>query len=107
MAAEKGHARAGTDARVVAQVVWTRRALSELQAIEAYIAQFSPQAAQQFSVRLFQAGASLRDQPERGRPIAGARRELTIVAPSLIRYRVRQGVVQILTLRHGSRAAEP
>jgi len=87
----------------VARVVWTRRALADLNAIETYIGQFSPLAARRFVLRLYHAGLALAEQPNRGRPISGGRRELTIVAPYLLRYRVRGGVVQILSLRHGAR----
>jgi toxin ParE1/3/4 len=86
----------------VAQVVWTRRALADLEAIRSYIGKFSPQASRRLAARLIEVAASLRAQPERGRAITGGRRELTIVAPYLIRYRVRDGVVQILTVRHGA-----
>ena len=90
----------------MAEVVWTRRALRELRAVEIYIAQFSPNAAHHFAVRLYQAGVSLRDYPERGRRISGGRRELTVIPPYLIRYRLKDGVTQILTIRHGARSVD-
>lgn len=86
------------------RVVWTRRALADLDAIRTYIGEFSPLASQRFARRLIEAGEALRSQPERGRVISGGRRELTIIAPYLIRYRVRNEVVEILTVRHGARA---
>ena len=39
----------------------------------------------------------------RGRPVGGGIRELTIVSPYLIQYRVENGEVEILTIRHGAR----
>ena len=90
----------------MAQVVWTRRALADLEAIRAYIGEFSPMASKRFSLRLVDAGAALSIQPDRGRPISGGRRELTIIPPYLIRYRVRGEVVEILTVRHGARAPD-
>ncbi len=60
-------------------------------------------AAERFTLRLIEAGNALRSQPERGRAIPGGRREITIVAPYLIRYRVRADQVQVLTVRHGAR----
>lgn len=90
----------------MAEVVWTRRALADLQAVEAYIAQFSPLAARRFALRLYKAGLALRDQPNRGRAIGPELRELTIASPYLIRYRLRDGVVEILTIRHGAREPE-
>lgn len=88
------------------QVVWTRRALADLEAIRIYVGEFSPLASQRFARRLVEAGEALRAQPERGRAIAGGRRELTIIAPYLIRYRVRADAIEILTVRHGARAPD-
>jgi toxin ParE1/3/4 len=69
------------------QVVWTRRALADLQAIHGYIAQFAPIAAQRTARRLEEAGNSLKDFPERGRLLPGSRRrELVSVRPYLLRY---------------------
>ncbi len=87
----------------MAQVVWTDRALENLDLIEAYIAQFSPQAARRIAVQLMSAGNSLGHQPERGRPVRGGIRELTSVWPYLIRYRAGLDTVIILRIRHGAR----
>jgi len=86
----------------VAQVVWTRPALASLEAIRAYIGQFSPLASQRMALRLISAGVSLSDAPDRGRPIGRGRRELATVPPYLIRYRVRGDVVEIIAIRHGA-----
>lgn len=89
------------------QVVWTRRAANDVLSIRAYIGQFNPLAAQRMAESLVAAGESLHLFPERGRPIGRGRRELTIVWPYLIRYRVKDGRVDILTVRHGARRPEP
>jgi toxin ParE1/3/4 len=89
----------------VVQVVWTRRALSDISAIRAYIGQFNPLAAQRVALRLTQAGQSLSLFPERGRAASG-RRELVIVRPYIIRYRVFRGRVEILAIRHGAQAPD-
>ena len=86
------------------QVVWTRRAIADLSAIREYIGQFKPLAAQRMAKRLRAAGENLSHFPERGRAV-GARRELVIVRPYIIRYRLKAGVVEILAIRHG--AQEP
>jgi toxin ParE1/3/4 len=91
----------------VAQVVWTDRALADLEAIRTYIGQFSPLASQRFALRLIRAGEALAEQSDRGRGLVGGRRELTVVPPYLIRYRLRADVVEILTVRHGARAPQP
>lgn len=87
-------------------VIWTVRAVDDVTAIRAYIEQFSPLAALRFAARLINAANGLCDQPERGRPISGGRRELTIIAPYLIQYRVLEDRVEILTIRHGAREGE-
>lgn len=88
----------------MAEVVWTRRSLADLDAIRTYIGAFSPLASQRFALRLIAAGEALSAQPDRGRALPGGCRELTIVPPYLIRYRVRGEVVEVLTVRHGARA---
>jgi toxin ParE1/3/4 len=81
---------------LVAEVVWTDRALANVGAIATYIAEFNPIAAQRMAVRLIAAGDALQTSPDRGRTIARGRRELTIVPPYLIRYRVAGDRVTIL-----------
>ena len=103
MVVRLGHSRREARSLLVAKVVWTRPALASLDAIRAYIGQFSPLAAQRMALRLIAAGASLADAPERGRLIGRGRRELATVPPYLIRYRVRDDVVEITALRHGAR----
>jgi len=90
----------------VVQVVWTRGAAREIQAIRAYVAQFSPLAAQRLAIRLVQAARSLEHSPDRGRPITRGRRELTIIPPYLIRYSHVGDRVLILEIRHGARVPD-
>jgi plasmid stabilization system protein ParE len=86
----------------VVEVVWSRRALADLAAIQAHIRQFRPLAAQRMAQRLKLAAESLAQHPERGRPV-GALRELAAVPPYLTRYRVSGQTVQIVRVRHGAR----
>jgi addiction module RelE/StbE family toxin len=86
----------------VVQVVWSRRALADLAAIQTYIHGFRPLAAQRMAQRLRLAAESLSDHPDRGR-IAGSFRELATVPPYLIRYRVTPDEIQIARIRHGAR----
>lgn len=85
----------------MAEVVWSRRALADLAAIQAHIRQFRPLAAQRMALRLRAAAESLAEHPERGRVIGGLR-ELAVISPYLIRYRVADGVVQIVRIKHGA-----
>ncbi len=87
----------------LSKVVWTLGARQDVQQIWNYVSQFAPLAAQRLVLRLVTTGDSLSEYPIRGRSIGGGIRELTIVAPYLIQYRVENGVVDILTVRHGAR----
>jgi len=53
--------------------------------------------------RLIAAAEALTLFPERGRSISRNRRELTVVPPYLIRYRIYGDRVIILEVRHGAR----
>ncbi len=52
--------------------------------------------------RLLEAAESLSEFSDRGRPIDG-NRELTVIRPYIIRYRVARDAVFILRVRHGAR----
>lgn len=54
--------------------------------------------------RLWLAGESLAEHPDRGRVLNGLR-ELAIVPPYLIRYRVAGDIVQIVRIKHGAQRA--
>ena len=86
----------------MAEVVWTREALTQLDLIRAYIGQFDPAAAGRLTSRLLKAGDSLRDFPNRGRPIEDGLRELPTVAPYVIQYEVDGLRISILGVWHGS-----
>ncbi|TCS10230.1 type II toxin-antitoxin system RelE/ParE family toxin [Caulobacter sp. BK020] len=85
------------------RIVWTDEARANLQAIRNYIAQFSPLAAQRFSMRLVTAAEDLAENPDRGRSVGNGRRELALIRPYLIRYRVETEAVFILRIRHAAR----
>ncbi len=84
------------------QVVWTRSALRDLQGIRAYIGQFNPTAAQQTATRLQAAGNNLAEMADRGRS-TGRYREITVLRPYVLRYRLAGNQVVILRVRHGKR----
>ena len=85
----------------MARIVWTRRALVRLELIRAYVAQFDPEAAQRLARRLVEAAHSLEDFPHRGRPASRGRRELAIIPPYVIRYKVEGDRVLIGDIKHG------
>lgn len=106
MAQDVGDARREAGPGALVQVVWTKRALADLEAIRAYIGLFSPLAAQRYALRLFNAANALDESPLRGRVIPKGRRELATIAPYLIRYRIKGDTVEIITIRHGARAPD-
>lgn len=87
----------------MARVVWTGEALAHVEAIRIYIGQFDPAAAQRLAARLIDAGNRLRVFPRRGRSVGDGFRQLALIRPYLIRYRIEQGTVYIVGVRHGAR----
>ncbi|RAU22139.1 addiction module toxin RelE [Paramagnetospirillum kuznetsovii] len=83
------------------RIAWSPSALRDFARIYDYISAFNPMAACEMAERLRDAADSLRDFPERGRPIAQGRRELPVIWPYVIRYRIKEATVQILRVRHG------
>jgi plasmid stabilization system protein ParE len=78
--------------------------MADVEAIVAHISgQSRPIAAQRLGQRLFAAGASLADHPERGRMSTQGRREIVAVPPYVLRYRVVGDVIVIGSVRHGAR----
>jgi toxin ParE1/3/4 len=84
------------------QVIWSPASLSDIGRAYNYIVDFNPRAAAELARRLKEAGNALSDFPERGRPIGGGRRELLVIWPYAIRYRITGRRVQILRVRHGA-----
>lgn len=90
----------------VRRITWADEAVSNLDSIAAYVHDFNPLAAQRLALRLRSAADSLAEHPDRGRPIGRGLRELVIVPPYLIRYRVKGDGVEIISIRHGARAPD-
>lgn len=102
MASLLGHAERTAPAQV-RRVIWSLDAIDDLIGIRAYIAQFNAFAAQRLSQRLESAALGLERSSERGRVVAHDVRQLAVVRPYLIRYRVEDDVVVILRIRHSRR----
>ncbi|PHY12928.1 addiction module toxin RelE [Caulobacter sp. B11] len=85
------------------RVVWTDEARSNLAAIRGYITEFSPLAAQRFAMKLVRTAESLAENPGRSRPVGRQHRELAIIRPYLVRYRIEGDTVFILRIRHAAR----
>ena len=67
---------------------------------------FNPDAARHLAQRLITVAESLTEFPERGRDAGGGMREIPTVRPYIIRYRVENGAVFILRIRHSARDAD-
>jgi toxin ParE1/3/4 len=85
------------------KIVWTAKAIGQLEAIGDYIAFEDPPAASRLADRLIALADSLAAFPRRGRLAEGSSRELTTVWPYILRYRVEDDRVLILHIRHGAR----
>lgn len=83
------------------QIAWSFEALVAIDAIRDYLRQFNPEAADHLTQRLIDAGNSLVDFPNRGRPTDDGSRELVTVPPYILRYIVRDNVVYITRIKHG------
>lgn len=86
-------------------VVWTARALDDLQGARTYIEDRNPGAARKTVLRIVEAVASLGDVPGRGRPgrLAGTRELVIPGLPYVVAYRVADGKVEILRVVHSAR----
>ncbi|MBX3561344.1 MAG: type II toxin-antitoxin system RelE/ParE family toxin [Sphingomonas sp.] len=85
------------------KIVWTDEAIAHLEAIVTYVSVYDLAAAERLGRRLIELADSLAEFPNRGRHAGDGRREMTIVPPYVLRYRVDGERVIILRIRHGAR----
>ncbi|MCZ8044979.1 MAG: type II toxin-antitoxin system RelE/ParE family toxin [Beijerinckiaceae bacterium] len=88
------------------KIVWTRRALREIDQAFAFVAQDSPAAASALVAAIEARAAVLAEHPEIGRPgrVDGTRELVLSGFPYILPYRVRDGRIEILAAFHSSRA---
>jgi addiction module RelE/StbE family toxin len=91
-----------TDEQPARRVIWSSRSLRDLESIRAYIGQFAPLNAQRFTARLVVTVERLAAQSHRGRLVGGEVRELVVIPPYAIRYRVTAETVQIVRIKHSA-----
>ncbi|MGJ5207619.1 type II toxin-antitoxin system RelE/ParE family toxin [Bradyrhizobium sp. HKCCYLR20261] len=86
------------------KIRWTRRALSRLDQIGAYIAQDSPAAAARVVALIVLGVDSLAEHPAKGRPgrIAGTRELVMTDLPYIVAYRLTPRSVEILAIVHAA-----
>ena len=89
------------------KIVWTDAAVEHLEAIVAYVSAHDAAAAARLAERLLHLADGLADFPHRGRDAGDGRREMSIVWPYVLRYRVEGDTVYILRIRHSSRDERP
>lgn len=85
------------------RIIWSAEAVANLRSVFGYVSAFNTSAATRLARRLQAAADSLAEHPERGRETPRGLRELAVIHPYLIRYRVRDDTVIILRIRHGAR----
>jgi len=87
------------------QVKWLKRALLDLDAVEAYIAQDNPSAADDVVLKILKAVSLLKEQPGLGRVgrVPGTKELVIPKIPYIVPYRVKGGFLQILRVYHTSR----
>ncbi|BAJ83282.1 plasmid stabilisation system family protein (plasmid) [Acidiphilium multivorum AIU301] len=84
-------------------VIFTAEALDDLAHIRQHIGRENPHAATRVAVQLVAACDRLEYLPERGRPgLVSGTRELTVIWPYVIVYRISASSVEILRVWHGA-----
>lgn len=87
------------------RVKWLRRALADLDEVEAFIAQDNPSAASEVVARIVRTVTLLKDRPGIGRPgrVPGTKELVVSETPYIVPYRVTNDTVQVLRIYHTSR----
>jgi len=87
------------------RVKWIRRALRDLDEVEAYIARDNPAAAAEVALNIARAVSLLQEQPGLGRAgrVPGTRELVIPDSPYIVPYRVKDNIVQVLRVYHASR----
>ena len=85
------------------RIEWTPEAADNLDAIVTYVELFHPPAAERLAARLIALADSLATYSNRRRDVGDGRREMLIVPPYVMRYRVERERVVILRVWHGAR----
>lgn len=87
----------------VRRVAWSDQAREDLIGIGLDIEASNPRAASEVASGLVDLSESLREFPNRGRPVRPGVRELTSFRPYVIRYAVLDAEVRIIAIRHAAR----
>jgi toxin ParE1/3/4 len=87
------------------RAAWTAPALRDIEGIGDYISRENAAAADRIVARVFEQADMLRFHPSMGRPgrVPNTRELVVTGAPFIVPYRVRDEVVEILSVFHGAR----
>lgn len=88
------------------KILWSLKAIQDLDLLRAYIAEESPANAERVALRiLHDVEESLPDHPEMGRPgrVPGTRELAIPRTPYIVPYRMHRQTIQILRVYHGAR----
>jgi len=98
-----GYGETGAETRM--RLIWTRRALRDIDDLRTYIDQDSPGAARRQGLQILSAVERLMGFPDSGRPgrVAGTHELVVGQAPFLVAYRTRADAVEVLAVLHGRR----
>jgi len=88
------------------KVLWSPEAIQDLTALQSYIAQDNPAAAQRVALRIIETVEHLLpDNPHMGRPgrVPGTRELVIPRTPYIVPYRVHRHALEILRVYHAAR----
>jgi toxin ParE1/3/4 len=87
------------------RVKWLKRALLDLDEVEAFIAHDNPRAGAEVVLKIIRAVSLLKEQPGMGRVgrITGTKELVVPDTPFIVPYRVKDDTVQVLRVYHSSR----
>jgi toxin ParE1/3/4 len=85
------------------KIVWSRRAIQQLEHVREFIAADQPAAARAITESVIEAVEALSAQAHLGRPgrVVGTRELVVTGTPYILPYRVRTGRVEIIGVFHG------
>ena len=92
------------------RLFWTRRAINDLRAVQAFIENNDPIAARKITLRIIETVETMiPDNPEVGRPgrVPGTRELVVARTPYIVPYRWRRGMIEVLRVYHGARRWPP
>ena len=88
------------------RLVWSRRAIDDLRAIQTFIEKDNPAAARKVALRIIEfVETMIPENPAMGRPgrVPGTRELVVAHTPYIVPYRVRHGTIKVLRVYHGAR----